>query len=211
MRRQFWNNEKTDASLRTLQFIAGKIDFVLIGGWAVYLYTDAQRSEDVDIAVGIPALKFFKDYGIRDYEGINIKYSVVDGTVVDLFIQEYADRDLPLPVKEILEDYTMFMGNIKTVNREMLLLLKLWGYFREDETKLRKDIIDVISLMLYGDINIKKFGALLKKHRIAKRRGIDVLLEYLDKGDTLLDYIDMESREYRKRKDELKKEIAELA
>lgn len=210
MQKQFWNNEKTEASLKTLHLLAGKIDFVLIGGWAVYFYTNAQRSEDVDIAIGISGLDFFRGYGIQDYGGINIKYSIVGDTVVDLFIQEYADRDLPVPVKDILENYTLFEGNIKTVNREMLLLLKLWGYFREDEAKLRKDMIDVINLILYGGIDLKKFGVLLKKYKIAKRRGKDVLLEYLDKGETLLDYIGMDNDKYRREKNALKKRIKEM-
>lgn len=205
MQKQFWNNEKTERSLSTLAFLAGKIDFVLIGGWAVYFYTNAQRSEDVDIAIRISGLNFFKKYGIEDYGGINIKYSVIEGTVVDLFIEEYADRDLPVPVADILKSYTVFNGNIKTVDREMLLLLKLWGYFREDETKLRKDMVDVLSLMLYGGgVDMKKFGEILRKYRITRRRSTNVLLEYLDKGETLLEYIGMDKDRYRKEKKALK-------
>ena len=99
MRKQFWNNEKTEASLGTLNFLAAKIDFVLIGGWAVYFYTNALRSEDVDVAIRISELNFFRKYGIEEYGGINIKYSTINGTVVDLFIEEHADRDLPVPVR----------------------------------------------------------------------------------------------------------------
>lgn len=207
MQRQFWNNEKTGKSFKTLQLLAGKVDFVLIGGWAVYLYTNVQRSEDVDIAIRYSDVPFFRGYGIEEYEGINIKYSVIDGTVVDLFIEEYADKDLPIPVSDIFKNYTILGGNIKTVNKELLLLLKLWGYFREDEIKLRKDIVDVMSLLLYGGIDIDKFGTMLREYKIKKRRSVDVVLEYLDKGETLLDYIGMESDRYRREKEALKKDI----
>ncbi len=93
----------------------------------------------------------------------------------------------------------------------MLLLLKLWGYFRDGETKLRKNMIDVLSLMLYGGgVDIKKFGELLRKYKITKRRSANVLLEYLDKWETLLDYIGMDKEKYRKEKEALKARIKNI-
>ena len=93
----------------------------------------------------------------------------------------------------------------------MLLLLKLWCYFREGETKLRKNRIDVLSLMLYrGGVDIKKFGELLRKYKITKRRSANVLLEYLDKWETLLDYIGMDKEKYRKEKEALKARIKNI-
>jgi hypothetical protein len=93
----------------------------------------------------------------------------------------------------------------------MLLLLKLWGYFREGETKLRKNMIDVLSLMLYGGgVDIKKFGELPRKYKITKRRSTNVLLEYLDKWETLLDYIGMGKEKYRKEKEALKARIKNI-
>lgn len=203
---QFWNKEKTKTSYSVLNGLAGKLDFVLIGGWAVYLHTHQQESLDVDIALGFDELDFFRKYGIQDYGGINIKYSIVDDVHVDLFISEFSDRDLPVPVSEILKNFVK-IDRMKVVKREMLLLLKLWGYFRNDEVKLRKDIVDVISLLFYGNVNLKEFEAIVKAHKISRRRSIDVLLEYLDKGEYLTEYTGLGKSEYQKQKAYWKSEI----
>jgi len=80
-----------------------------------------------------------------------VKYSIINGVYVDLFIEDFSDKELPVPVSTILKEYNIIEG-IKVVDKELLLLLKLWGYFRADEQKLRKDMLDVLGLMLYGDI-----------------------------------------------------------
>ncbi len=205
----FWNKEKTKASFETLHKLAKSLEFVLIGGWAVYYYVKQQESLDVDIAISYTHTDFFRKYGIRQYEEINIKYSIIDGIYVDLFISEFSDKVLPVPVNEILKDYVQIEG-IKIVDRNMLLLLKLWGYFRSDEVKVRKDIIDVITLLFYGNLNLNKVSALIKKHKIERRRSIDVLLEYLDKGETLLEFIGIEKAEYLKLKKKYKEELNEI-
>lgn len=204
---QFWNNEKTDKSFNALNRIAKQLDFVLIGGWAVYLYTNMQRSEDVDIAVGYESLDYFRRFGIRDYEGINVKYSVLeDGTVVDLFIEEYSDKDLPIPVNIIMKNYVR-VGEIKVVSIELLFILKLWGYFRFDEIKHRKDVIDVLSLLFYGNVNLKKVKAYFEEFKIENRKGPDALLEYVDKGSTLYTFITDSKEGYERLKQEYKRKI----
>ncbi len=209
MRRQFWNEEKTSSSKRTLDLLAEKIGFVLIGGWAVFLYTGAQMSEDIDLAIGYDSLSFFKKYGLNDYGGINIKYTIIDGAVVDLFIEGYADKDLPFPVSDIIKECSV-EGNIKVVNKEMLMLLKLWGYFRADEAKSRKDVVDVITLLFYSKPDMKSIKEYVKRYKIEKRRSSDVLLEYLDKGETMWDYITDTKNEYSKLKNKAKEEIKRL-
>jgi hypothetical protein len=209
MPKRFWTNEKTETSFRTLGFIKGKADFVLIGGWAVHYYSGRQPSEDVDIALGYDAVNFFKRYGIRDYGGINIKYSIIDSTVVDLFIEEYADIDLPVPVSTILHNYTVLDG-IKVVDKELLLLLKLWGYFREDIMKIRKDIVDVVSLLFYADIDLDAFKRYVAEYKIERRRSSDVLLKYLDKAEPLSEFICNTENEYRPLKEKLKKQIRKV-
>ncbi len=205
MPKQFWNREKTDASLKTLRVIAEKIDFVLVGGWAVYMYTGMQKSEDVDIAISYDSLDFFRKYGINDYGGIKIKYSVVDGTTVGLFIEAYSDVSLPVHVREIIEHYVL-IDNIKVVKKELLLLLKLWVYFRESELKVDKDIIDVISLLNSG-VDMQEFKAITEKHKIESRMSSDALLEYLDKGRHLWDYVADSEKEYTELVKKYRKEI----
>ena len=41
----------TEKSWQILIRLKSKIDFVLIGGWAVYLYTKGLKSKDIDIVI----------------------------------------------------------------------------------------------------------------------------------------------------------------
>ncbi len=195
MQRQFWNDEKAGKSLEVLRQLQAELDFVLIGGWAVYSYVGAEKSEDVDIAIGLDKLYFFTKYGIEEYSGTTIRHSTIRGTTVDLFIEGYSDRNLPVPVSRIMQDYTLIEG-IKVVRKELLLLLKLWGYFGNEETKIRKDIIDVAILVFYGDIDFGSFSGYVNEYKISKRRSSEVLLEYLDKSEALWEYISPTKKEF---------------
>lgn len=207
MARLFWNREKTSGSFAVLRsLVSDGLDFVLIGGWAVYYYTRQQESLDVDIAISYDRLEFFRNAGIADHEGTRIKYSIRNGIYVDIFVSEFSDPDLPISVSEILKHFNAIDG-VKVVDREMLLLLKLWGYFRDDEVKVRKDIIDVASLVIYGDINLSRVAALARRYKIPARRGADVLLEYMDKAETLTEFVGMGLNEYKKAKILAKRDI----
>ena len=209
MARQFWNEENTRGSLEVLRRLAGKLDLVLIGGWAVNFYTGKQKSLDVDIAIGYSAIEYFRQFGISQYDGLNIKYSVIDSVCVDLFIEQFADRDLPFPVSEIMENYVT-IDNIKVVERSLLLLLKLWGYFRSDREKHTKDIIDALSLLLYAGIDMARVKEQMDRYGIPARRAPDVIMEYLDIGDTLLDYLEMGKEEYDRLKSKYRADIKRI-
>lgn len=206
MPRQFYS-EKTNASLELMHNLTGNIDFVLIGGWAVHMYLGSQRSMDIDLTIDYPALDYFRRYGIEKYDGININYSIINGVTVDIFLPGFSDKDLPFPVNEILSNYVI-ISNVKVVKKEMLLLLKLWGYFSNDETKIRKDIIDVTSLLLYGDVDLTKVKDLIRTHNLQKRRTTDVMLEYLDKGRALAQFICEDPNDYSKLAEKCKSKIS---
>ena len=53
---EYWHDIQTEKSWKALQKIKGKFPFILIGGWAVYLWTSAQKSKDIDIIVDIKTL-----------------------------------------------------------------------------------------------------------------------------------------------------------
>jgi len=195
---QFWNEEQTKKSRELLNMLASSVDFVLIGGWAVYMYIRQQMSLDVDLAITYNSLEYFRKYGINDYKGMKVKCSIVNGVYVDLFIEDFSDKDLPVHVSTILKEYNIIEG-IKVVDKELLLLLKLWGYFRADEQKIRKDMLDVLGLMLYGDIDLKKFKAYIDEYKVPKRRSVDVLLEYLDKEVQVENFIDISKKELNER------------
>ncbi len=209
MPREFYNDNETSKSLDVLNGLAKKVDFVLIGGWAVNFYVNMQKSKDVDIAIDTEQLPYFKKYGIQDYGEIGIKYSLIDGTYVDLFIEGVADEDITIPVKKILATTNVIRG-IKVVDESVLLLLKMGGYFREERDKQRKDVIDVVTLLFYGRVNLRTVKKYVEEYKIDKRKGFGGVLEYIDKGETMWDYITDTKEEYVRLKERYKKEIRKL-
>jgi hypothetical protein len=205
MQRQYYN-DNTSFSNEVLHKISKNADFVLIGGWAVHAYVGAQRSLDIDIAVDYKSLDYFKTYEMQKYQNMDVNYVKIDGITVDLFIPEFTDKDLPFPVSAILSNY-LKIDNIKVVKKEFLLILKLWGYFSNDETKLNKDIIDVVSLLFYGDVEMNEVKRLIERYKLEKRRTTDIMLEYLDKGSAFADFIIEGNEKYVALAEKSKKEI----
>ena len=196
MVRKYYNDLETDSSQKVLNALAASgTDFVLIGGWAVNRYVKQQRSKDVDVAVDPTVLQRFKDrYGIGKY-GIDVFYSIVDGVYVDLFVQGISDRELTVPIGEIVKNCKRIEG-VKVVDRNMLLLLKLSGYFREDRIKHDKDIVDAVSLIFYADIDMQAVKRYVDTYHIDERKGPMGMLEYLDTCEHLWEFVASSKQEY---------------
>lgn len=205
MPRQYYNDAETGKSYALLVKLAKDVDFVLVGGWAVNLYTGMQRSKDLDIAIEPDGLDYFRRYGIRDY-GIGVKYSVIDDVHVDLFINGVPIRSASIPVKEMLSSPRRING-IRVVDKNILVLLKLSGYFRFDEIKSAKDVIDVVSLLFYAGIDMKAVKMLVDKYKVEDRKGPLGMLEYLDRGERLWEFICDSEREYTRLAGVYRKEI----
>lgn len=206
MKKQFWNREATDKSFRLLGSLPNHVDFVLIGGWAVYLYVGVQKSQDIDILIGYDGLNYFRQFGIGEYPQSKVRYSTINGVVVDLFIEELIDPYLPFSSRMILDNYVKIQ-NIKVVDRNILLLLKLWGYFSPDETKHRKDVIDVVSLLFYGGIDLKAVRKYVEDYKIDKRKSSEAMLEYLDIGMTLAGFIVEKKEDYARLREKSREDI----
>ena len=46
---EFWNDIGTQKSWELLKNLQKKLHFIIIGGWAIYLWTHAIKSKDIDI------------------------------------------------------------------------------------------------------------------------------------------------------------------
>ena len=53
----------------------------------------------------LSASYYFRKHGINDYKGMKIKYCIVNGVYVDLFSEDFSDKDLLVPVSTILHEY----------------------------------------------------------------------------------------------------------
>ena len=62
----YYHDLITEQSWQELIQLKNSIPFVLIGGWATYLYTKSLKSKDIDIIIDYPVLSRLKvAYDIR--------------------------------------------------------------------------------------------------------------------------------------------------
>lgn len=161
----FYQQFLTDKSFHLLQELKKRFEFVLIGGWAVYFYTQSLKSKDIDLIVDFSQLEQFKkEFLIEKNERLK-KYQVkIEEIDIDIYLPFYSD--LGFPVEEIIKKTTLTNG-FYLPDKEILLITKLKAYQqRQGSVKGEKDLIDIISLVLLEDFNFKYLLSLIKKYRL---------------------------------------------
>jgi hypothetical protein len=203
--REFWNSEITDASFRKLQELNGEFDFVLIGGWAVYLYTKLQKSRDIDIVVDYPALRKIEGSYRLEKNGRLSKYEIkLDSFDVDIYLPGYSK--LALPAKSLLGDYVTKVERFRVPSAEALMLLKIGAAEqRLASVKGDKDAIDMVGLLFYSGIDIQRMV------RIAKDNSVEGSVRFIFKvlegfRQENLDYLNLNAAGFSK----LKRKHAEI-
>jgi hypothetical protein len=169
---KFWHDAITDKSFYTLQQLRKEYDFVLIGGWAVYFYTRALKSKDIDLVVDFETLgqlktvfEVFKNDRLKKYE---IK---LDGFDVDIYLPHWSA--LGIPIEDLARDSVLIEG-FRVPIKETLLALKLYAYReRKASLKGKKDALDIISLLYFNEVSWQNF------HLLLRRYGLTVLREEL--------------------------------
>lgn len=179
--REFWNSEITAKSYEKLQQMKGETDFVLIGGWAIYLHTHAYKSKDIDIVVGYDELirlkqtyKLSKNEFLKKYE---IKLDFFD---IDIYLPAFSK--LAVPPEELLKHFDT-IGGIKVAPLPLLLLLKQQAWLdRKGSIKGKKDALDIALLALSPEFEIAEYAKKAKEfgHSDYPEKLHDVLMELSD-------------------------------
>ena len=165
MTEQFWHDAVTEKSFAFLQELAKRFQFVLIGGWAVYFYTKALKSKDIDIIVTFEELQSMRtQFDLIKNERLK-KYEIkAEGFDVDIYTPHFSE--LGLPLDDVIREAVSFDG-FCLPRKETMLALKLYVYEqRKGSLKGKKDMIDVISLLYYGKISSKLIKDTLERHRL---------------------------------------------
>jgi hypothetical protein len=154
MSEQFWHDVVIEKSFVFLQEFVKRFQFVLIGGWAVYFHTKALKSKDIDIIVTFEELeKLRTQFDLIKNERLK-KYEIkADGFDIDIYVPHYSD--LGMPLDDVMRN-TISIEGFRVPRKETLLALKLHVYEqRKGSLKGKKDMIDVISLLYYGNLPSK--------------------------------------------------------
>ena len=194
---EYWNDLITEKSWKILQEIKGKFNFILIGGWANYLWTRKFKSKDIDIVIDFETLdKLKKEYnlGKNDFlKKYEIKINEID---IDIYVAFYSNLTIPL---ERLRKTRI--ENFDVVKIEDLLILKQGATInREYSEKGKKDILDILSLLFYCDIDFKDYLNRLKE--LKKEEFYDKLMKIV-KNFGEYKYFNMTPREFKIKKEKL--------
>src|SRR3989344_7303800 len=93
----YWHNLIVEKSWNVLQQLKEKFDFILIGGWASYLWTQTNKSKDIDIVVSIETLDTIKKHYLLQKNDRLRKYEIkVDEIDVDIYVPFYSNLELSL-------------------------------------------------------------------------------------------------------------------
>ena len=160
---EFYHRLITEKSFKILQSLKKKFKFILIGGWAVFLYAKTLKSKDIDIVVDYDQLEEFrKKYDVFKNERLK-KYEIKTGEVdIDIYLPYFSE--LGLKVEEI-QKYCQSREGFAVPIPEILLILKIYTYQQRKSTnKGRKDLIDIFSLLRNGGIDWAKYKELIEKY-----------------------------------------------
>ncbi|MFH1899829.1 MAG: hypothetical protein ABIJ83_00980 [Patescibacteria group bacterium] len=160
-----------------MQELRKNYQFILIGGWAVFLYSHALKSKDIDIIVDYSELaklkeknEIFKNERLKKYE---MKIEEFD---VDIYLPHYSS--LGIDINKIKEKICLREG-FQVPELEILLILKLYAWEnRRGSVKGQKDEIDIFSLAILSDFNWLKYSGLIKEFDLEKyHRNFIVLIK----------------------------------
>lgn len=172
---QYWDDIITAQSFERLLELNQKYRFVLIGGWAVYFYSKALKSRDIDIVVDFETLAKMKhDFHVNKNERLK-KYEIKEQNFdVDIYVEHYSNPGIP--AEEILHQSVEKEG-MRVPPIEMLVIIKQKVYrVRQGTVKGEKDKLDIISL-LQNEVNWEQYKNLLSRYKLSALQ--DDLVEML--------------------------------
>lgn len=160
---EFYHELVTKKSFEVLKHLKKRFNFILIGGWAVFLYTKALKSKDVDIVVDYDQLgKFKKEFDVFKNERLKKYEAKIKEVDVDIYLPFFSK--LGFPVEEI-KNYTQSREGFIVPIPEILLILKVSTFKeRKETTKGTKDLIDIFSLISNNQVDWQKYRKIIKKY-----------------------------------------------
>lgn len=163
----FYHNLVTEKSWKLLIELKKGFDFILIGGWAVFLYTKALKSKDVDLVAEFDELEKFKDeFTVSKNDRLKKYEAKYNGLDIDIYVPFYSKLGLPA------EDIKKFAANLegfKVPEKEILAILKQKALIsRANTVKGRKDLIDLLSLFQLAGFDWNKYKNTLSQYGLSE-------------------------------------------
>lgn len=173
----YYHDLITQKSWKELKVLKNKADFVLLGGWAVYLYTKQLKSKDIDIIVNFDQLSVLeKNYQLFKNERLH-KYEAVNGEVqIDVYLPHFSQ--LGIPAEDLVDRHNIKDG-FKVLDVNYLFALKIYTLAqRGHSAKGRKDFLDLLSLVIFGGCAFTKIIGIAERYNLKEQ--IFVFKNFLD-------------------------------
>lgn len=177
----YYHDIITERSWQELQRLKGAIDFVLIGGWAVYVYTHSLKSKDIDIIVDYDQLQNLRKQYACNKNGRLKKYEAVKGDVqIDVYVPHYSELGIPV---EVLMQQTSEREGFTVLKLPYLVAMKIYTLSQRGRSiKGRKDFIDIIALIAKDESAVQEAGTIIDQYQLMQSLPtlFDILTENTD-------------------------------
>lgn len=164
---EFYHEIITEKSFKILQDLKRQFDFILIGGWAVFLYARTLKSKDIDIIVDYSQLaKLKRTLDVSKNERLKKYEAKIEEVDIDIYLPHYSNIGFPI---EEIKNYFQSVEGFKVPLPEVLLILKtyVWNQ-RKNTPKGKKDLIDIFSILSKDVIDWGKYKRLIEKYNLAE-------------------------------------------
>lgn len=194
----FYHDIITQKSWEELTKLGKTCHFVLIGGWAAYLYTKNIKSKDIDILIEYEELgKLRKIYDVAKNERLKKYEARREEIQIDIYLPHYSV--IGIPVEDLMKQTFSFEG-FTLLKKEWLQALKIYVLSqRLRSAKGEKDFLDVLSLF-QTDIDTAKLLKIIKKYKLES--ALKTFMEILNERNVALE-LDLNRHKYKKLKTEI--------
>lgn len=176
---EYYHDLVTQKSWIELQNLKQMFNFVLIGGWAVYLYTKTLKSKDIDIIIDFDKLSILeKHYSLFKNDRLKKYEAVLDEVQIDIYLPHYSQIGIPA---EVLIKQVYETEGFTVLDINYLVSLKIYTLSKRGRTpKGRKDFIDLISLINTNLVDLTKVVEIIKKYNF--QTSLNKFIEFLNEN-----------------------------
>mgnify|MGYP001570322807 CR=1 FL=1 len=200
----YYHDLVTQKSWEELTRLTKLVPCVTIGGWAVYLYTKALKSKDIDILVDFDALSTLKDhYDIIRNDRLKKYQATRDMVEIDIYLPHYSMIGIPV---ENLIGKTRAIEGFTVVDPDYLCALKLYALGERGRTpKGRKDFLDILSLFISSALEAAAVRTLITRYHL--EASLRAFVDFLSESQEIPE-LDLSTHRYAKVKRAIIKDLS---